>query len=149
MLENTDFAGNNQKDKVLLVCRTSAKKILVKPRTKIGEVSAPIPIGAHESSAIFKPTVAIAGRDGAIFRVPWARLDSCFFFQRTDGNSLYLGDGEKEVGGDLSGLPMFYIGNVGSTNNIDFAKDIFGNTGKTYFEAANEALQNYKPKTHN
>lgn len=150
MLENTSFSGNIQNEKVLLVCRASNRNVIVNANTKIGEVSAPIPIGAHESSAIFKPTV-VSGSHGAIFRVPWSRIDSCFFFQRTDGGSLYLGDGEKEIGADLSSLPAFYIGDVKSEQQklghpIEFGTDVFGTTGKTYIEIANSEIKKYMSK---
>lgn len=113
LLENADFEGRDAATRTVILGRTEAigKVVTVKP----GELS-PYARGPAESHSIFRAVVVEAGNDPGItiVRVPYSRINGCYFLERTPGrnDNMFLDDSENEFNADTQGLSALFLGKV-------------------------------------
>ena len=118
LLENASFDGNHPEARFMYHMRTDDESFFGANK-KDGTVQSAYRIGACESGCPIKSKQVYSGPYVGVRQVPYSRLNSIFFMDaRPQGGSMYLGDGERECGADLTGLPVFAAGKFGSGYEI-------------------------------
>lgn len=104
--ENSDFPGNDQQSRNVVLMRTENKSIFGRKVLKIGKLSHHT--GANESHSIFQ-TVRVDGSVLTMVRVPYHRITGTYFLEGTPGkhDHCFLGDKENEFNADTHGLDIF------------------------------------------
>ena len=118
LLENASFDGNHPEAKFLYHMRTDAKRYFGNS-VKDGTVKAAYPIGSAESGCPIQSKEVYSGDYVGVRRVPFSRVNALFFMDpRPSGGAMFLGDGERECGVDLTGLPVYCAGHYGDSFRI-------------------------------
>lgn len=122
LLENSSFDGNHAEARFMYHMRTDLESLFGAQKVD-GRVQDAYRIGACESGCPIRSKEVLSGPYVGVRRVPYSRVNSVFFMEPRPGRpneEMYFGDGERECGADLTGLPVYAAGRYGS--NYEIAK---------------------------